>query len=70
MVTRSASASPRVSRSGTPAITSDFGAFCETVEHGRTGYRCHTLEQFMWAIDHAHEGRWSEAEDVLELMEV
>ncbi len=34
---------------GTPAITTDFGAFPETVEHGRTGFRCHTLNEFVTA---------------------
>lgn len=34
---------------GTPAITTDFGAFPETVEHGKSGFRCHTLNEFIWA---------------------
>lgn len=35
--------------SGTPVITTNFGAFTETVEHERTGFRCNTLSEFMMA---------------------
>lgn len=37
--------------SGTPVITSPFGAFTETVEHGLNGYCCHTLADFLEAAD-------------------
>lgn len=37
--------------SGTPVITTDFGAFTETIRHGVDGFRCHTLGEFIRACD-------------------
>jgi glycosyltransferase involved in cell wall biosynthesis len=43
--------------SGVPAITTSFGAFTETVQQGKTGYRCDTLGQFRAAVDRASLAR-------------
>ncbi len=32
---------------GVPVLTTDWGAFVETVEHGRTGFRCRTAAEFL-----------------------
>jgi glycosyltransferase involved in cell wall biosynthesis len=38
---------------GTPAVTSDWGAFVETVEPGLTGYRFRTLQEGVDAVEDA-----------------
>jgi glycosyltransferase involved in cell wall biosynthesis len=35
---------------GTPVITTDFGAYVETVEQGKTGWRCNYLGEFVDAL--------------------
>lgn len=35
---------------GTPVVSTDYGAFSETIEHGKTGFRCHTLGDFLAGI--------------------
>lgn len=37
--------------SGTVPITTDFGAFTETIEDGVTGFRCHVRSDFLEAIE-------------------
>lgn len=45
---------------GTPVVSTDVGGFTETVEHGKTGFRCNTLAEFVKSIkdsaglDHAY----------------
>lgn len=36
---------------GTAVISPDYGAFTETVEQGKTGFRCRNLQEYLEAID-------------------
>jgi glycosyltransferase involved in cell wall biosynthesis len=41
--------------SGTPVISSDWGAFAEYNIHGTTGWRARTFEQFVWGVEHVEQ---------------
>ncbi len=38
---------------GTPVVSTDFGGFTETIEHGKTGFRCHVLGDFVRGLKDA-----------------
>jgi glycosyltransferase involved in cell wall biosynthesis len=44
---------------GTPVLTTDFGAFVETVRDGQDGYRCHTMGEFEAAALDLMEPHWT-----------
>lgn len=44
---------PEAMACGTPVITTDWGAFTETVVDGVSGFRCRTLREFVSAMDKA-----------------
>jgi glycosyltransferase involved in cell wall biosynthesis len=41
--------------SGTPAITTDWGGFTETVVQGETGFRCREMREFVAALNRVDE---------------
>ena len=46
---------------GTPVIASDWGAMSETIENFKTGVRCHTLQDYVTAVQMALDGKFDRA---------
>jgi glycosyltransferase involved in cell wall biosynthesis len=46
---------------GTPVISTDCGGYVETVEHFKTGLRCHTLADYCKGIQMALDGFFDRA---------
>jgi len=44
---------------GTPVLTSDWGVFSETIQHGVTGFRCRTFDDFIWGAKQIMAGKIS-----------
>ena len=45
---------------GTPVLSVSYGAFTETIEQGKTGYRCKTLGDWLEALHRVRD--WGESE--------
>jgi glycosyltransferase involved in cell wall biosynthesis len=43
---------------GTPVICSDAGGMVETVEHFKSGLRCHTLADYCYGVQYALDGKF------------
>lgn len=41
---------------GTPVLGSSYGSFTETIEHGKTGYQCRTLGDFLAGLEQIENG--------------
>lgn len=41
---------------GTPVIGSSYGSFTETIKHGTTGFNCHTLGDYLAALEKIEDG--------------
>jgi len=42
---------------GTPVLTTDWGVFSETIQHGVTGFRCRTFDDFIFGAKQIMDGK-------------